>query len=188
MSSLYHGKLDVAPLNQFRYAMGHLLKARQESTDWNTKEIELALNHCKRAHCDYFEITAKSLILVCKKFCEKYSGKEEVFKVIPDYNDKLVKIDAATRTIEDFLTRQMVEDENGNAIDLDNMNERYALIETMKPHLEVMRNTGSAFRLAVPQIEGLLKGKFRLILVGFFLTAILSAFATWLVMYFLPAK
>jgi ABC-type enterobactin transport system permease subunit len=58
----------------------------------------------------------------------------------------------------------------------------------MKPHLEVMRNTGSAFRLAVPQIEGLLKGKFRLILVGFFLTAILSAFATWLVMYFLPAK
>jgi len=157
-SSLLHTKLNVVPINQLRYAGFHVLKAYLGDGRWDEKDLEKAINHCKRAHCDALDSVAAYLLASCAEFAKTYMGKPEVLAVIPDYAAKLTEIEEAKRILFDFLVTRK-HGEKDDEIDHYNLEIREKQIKGLGPHIDKLIETVNLFLVASPTIDALLKNK-----------------------------
>jgi len=157
-SSLLHTKLNVIPINQLRYAGFHTLKAYKGDGNWDEKELEKAINHCKRAHCDALDSVVAYLIACCTEFAKTYMGKPEVLAVIPDYNARLTELDEAKRILYGFLVTRKHGEEDSE-VDHYNLEIREKQINALSPYIDKLAETHNLFLMASPTIDALLKNK-----------------------------
>jgi hypothetical protein len=74
----------------------HLLSALNDDGTWKDdiadRELLKAIDHCYVATLDSLSYMTHYLLGVCQRFADSYFGHDEVYRVIPDYNNHLAEM------------------------------------------------------------------------------------------------
>lgn len=100
-----YGDVPIPSINELRYAGYHIAEAAKSSSSEVSinNNIDLALNHCKRAKYDVHEASTMLVLEKIKDFNDRYRRLTETTEVISGYVETLQEIDEISEKLQETI-------------------------------------------------------------------------------------
>lgn len=100
-----YGDVPIPSINELRYAGYHIAEAAQnDSSEVSINDnIDLALNHCKRAKYDAHEASTMLVLEKIKDFNDRYRRLTETTETISSYVETLQEIDEISEKLQETI-------------------------------------------------------------------------------------
>jgi len=156
-------KNDGYSLNRIYQGTFHFLKAYQGNDKWNNTEIIKGTNHILLGQTYCLTRHAEALIRNCNDYCLIFNEFEESIRIIPDFNNVMMRIDSAQiifKEAEECLieTEKQFENEKDRAIDSSMIQGH---IDKLQSSLEDLNKYHATFKSASRILGGTKKRKIK---------------------------